>query len=151
MCLCPHGSWLKTQFLFIWRVTGAFLEQSLGHRVKKKDGSERRHRRELQSQRPWLLTEGRRVIPERSSRCRGGLEKSKVTHRPVLTERFWPRNLRRWGGPCSQMQAWAQSSAVLARVSSHTWTRRHTVGTWKHYISGGKDQWWSCSKQQDAR
>lgn len=49
----------------------------------------------------------------------GGRE-VKVTHRPVLTERFWPRNLRRWGGPCSHRQAWAQSSAVLARVSSQT-------------------------------
>ena len=33
MLLCPQGSWLKTQRVFIRRVTGAFLRPSPGHRA----------------------------------------------------------------------------------------------------------------------
>lgn len=106
------SSWVMAEskvFVFIWRVTGAFLSQSPGHSGKTLRGKKKGATR----QRPWLLREGQQMSGK------GGVE-SKVTHRPVLTERFWPRNLRRWGGPCSHRQAWAQSSAVFASVSSHT-------------------------------
>lgn len=72
---------------------------------------------------PWLLGERETSLRGAADVGPAGVEVgggSEVTHRPVLTERFWPRNLRRFGGPCSHRQAWAQSSAVLARVSSHT-------------------------------
>lgn len=104
---------------------GSQEHSSSSHRVtvQKPFGERRRGR---------LGNDLERVVPERSSRCRGGGGESKVTHRPVLTERFWPRNLRRWGGPCSHWQAWAQSSAVLARASSHTYTHGGNVENPSH-------------------
>lgn len=128
MCLCPHGSWLKTQLLFIWRVVEAFLKQSLGHRVKKRNKMAQREDAKgscKANDHDCWQRKGESTL-RRAADVWGGVE-SKVTYRPVLTERFWPRNLRRWGGPCSHMQAWAQSSAVLARVSSHTWAHRDMV------------------------
>lgn len=71
--------------------------------------------------RHWKLKSCKNVKHNKIERHRPQtVNKCENTHLPVRTERFWPRNRRRFWGPWSQIHVEAHCSAVLARVSSHT-------------------------------
>lgn len=131
--VCPHGSRLKARFLFTWRVTGAFLKQSPGHRGKtfrgKKKGAAR--------QRPWLLREGHPGEEQQMSGRGQGSQRS-------LTVLSWLRGFdpRTWGGeaahaPTGRHEPSPQPFSLVCHPTPKN-AQRWGGSKETHYITEGK-------------
>lgn len=125
------SSWVMAEskvFVFIWRVTGAFLSQSPGHSGKTLRGKKKGATR----QRPWLLREGQQMSGK------GGWSQRSLT---VLS---WLRGFDpgTWGGeaahaPTGRHEPSPRPSLPVCRPTPKN-TQRLGGSKKTHYITKGK-------------